>query len=76
MNSTAFPGSGEERERVRPNAFVAIRVPSQQIRERLEGVQEEMVRAEPLLESSMVSLSKLHLTLMVLRLATPEEEEK
>jgi hypothetical protein len=35
-----------------------------------------MVQAEPALGSAMVSLDKLHLTLMVLELGTKEQEER
>ena len=61
---------------MRPNAFVSVRVPSWFIRSNLQTVQEEMMREEPKLEPLMVSLLKLHITLMVLRLDTKEQEER
>lgn len=59
----------------RPNAFVSIRIPSSQIRSKLEEIQQAMVEFEPSLKSSMVSLDKLHVTLMVLKL-NQEDIEK
>ena len=61
---------------VRPNAFIAVRVASWRIRDKVQQVQEQMVKEEPLLQSSMVSLDKLHLTLMVLKLDSEKEEER
>ncbi len=62
--------------KVKPNAFVSIRVPSPLIKEQLQACQDEMVRVYPSLRCSMVSLEKLHLTLMVLKLGSREDEEK
>ncbi len=55
---------------------MSIRLPSSDIRANIERIQREMVVAKRGLESAMVSLDKLHLTLMVLRLDTEEEERK
>ena len=60
----------------KPNAFVSIRVPSQHIRDEIIACQEAMVEVEPALASTMVSLEKLHLTLMVMRLETEEQVER
>ncbi len=54
--------------RVRPNAFVAIRIPSLQIKEGLEKVQESVVKFDRRLKGALTSLNKLHLTLLVLTL--------
>ena len=56
------------------DAFVAIRISSPQIRSSLERIQNSMTAVESRLGAAMVSLDKLHLTLMVLRLG--EEEER
>ncbi len=61
---------------VRPNAFISIRIPSPDIKEKLTKLQDEMVKTNRYLRSSMVSLDKLHLTLMVMRLSNEEEEER
>ena len=55
---------------------MSIRVPSQHIRDEIIACQEAMVEAEPALASTMVSLEKLHLTLMVMRLETEEQVER
>ena len=61
---------------IRPNAFVAIRIPSWRIKSKLQELQEAMVESEPNLKSCLVSLNKLHLTMMVLRLNSEEEVGK
>lgn len=62
------------RPKMHPDAFVAIRISSPQIRSSLERIQSSITAAESRLSAAMVSLDKLHLTLMVLRLG--EEEER
>ena len=57
-----------------PDAFVAIRISSSEIRSSLERIQQSITSVESRLGPAMVSLDKLHLTLMVLRLG--EEEER
>ena len=64
------------RRNTRPNAFVSIRVSSPDVRAGIEKIQQEMVGKDRRLQSAMVSLDKLHLTLMVLRLESKEEEER
>ena len=63
-------------EKLRPNAFVSVRIPSVQIREKLKEVQDAMLSCERKLKSTFVPLEKLHLTLMVLRLEDTEMVEK
>lgn len=65
---------GARPKKQHPDAFVAIRISSPQIRSSLERVQSSMTAVESRLGAAMVSLDKLHLTLMVLRLG--EEEER
>lgn len=55
---------------------MAIRINSSLVRENIEKVQQEMVKRDQRLEPLMVSLDKLHFTLMVMRLSTTEEEER
>ncbi len=62
--------------RVRPNAFVAVRIPSVQIRKGLESVQGAVVSFDRRLKDSLTSLDKLHLTLLVLRLGDNDDIEK
>ena len=64
---------GAQPKKQHPDAFVAIRIPSPQIRSSLESIQSSMTAAESRLGAAMVSLDKLHLTLMVLRLGEVEE---
>ena len=64
------------RSNTKPNAFISIRVPSQDVREQLKSCQDEIVRFNPALDSTLVSLDKLHLTLMVIRLDGEEMEER
>ena len=56
-----------------PNAFVSIRIPSAEIRDKLGKIQRAMVAYDKTLQSTLVSLDKLHLTLFVLRLDSEEE---
>lgn len=62
--------------RVRPNAFVAARIPSLLIREGLRSVQEAVVKYDRRLKDSLTSLDKLHLTLLVLNLPDNEDIER
>lgn len=59
-----------------PNAFVSIRINSPIIKENMKKVQQEMVVRDSRLKPLMVSLDKLHLTLMVMQLKNKEEEER
>lgn len=61
--------------RIKPNAFVAIRITSP-IGHKVKQVQDEMVRADRSLQSTMMPVEKLHVSLMVMKLATHEEEER
>ena len=56
-----------------PNAFVSIRIPSAEIRDKLGEIQRAMVAYDKTLQSTLVSLDRLHLTLFVLRLDSEEE---
>lgn len=56
-----------------PNAFVSVRIPSAEIRTKLGEVQQAMVAHDKMLQFTLVSLDKLHLTLFVLRLDSEEE---
>ncbi len=62
--------------RVRPNAFVTVRIPSVQIRKGLESVQGAVVRFDRRLKDSLTSLDKLHLSLLLLKLADDAEIER
>ncbi len=59
-----------------PNAFVSVRIPSPQISEKIGEVQKGMLLSDKKLKSALVSLDKLHLTLMVLRLEGEEAVER
>ena len=59
--------------KITPNAFVAVRIRSSAVREKLEHVQQEMVNADRRMNRLVVSLDKLHITLMVTRLDTQEQ---
>ena len=57
-----------------PNAFVAVRISSENIRSSLDAVQKEMVRKEQALRYTLISLDKLHITLSVVRLEKQDQE--
>jgi len=59
-----------------PNAFVSVRIPSAEIRDKLEEIQEAIVARDNKLQSTLVSLDKLHLTLFVIRLESEAEVER
>ncbi len=59
-----------------PNAFVAVRVPSQHTRSKLQELQKAMVEIEPCLQSCLVPLEKLHITMMVLKLRNDQEIQR
>ena len=59
-----------------PNAFVSVRVPSPSIRRGLEEVQKWMVQHNAEVRSALTPLSKLHITLSVIRLENEEEQER
>ena len=60
----------------KPNAFVSIRIPSVEIRRKLQEVQDGMLARERRMKSNLVPLEKLHITLMVLRLEEGEAIER
>ena len=60
----------------RPNAFVSIHIQSPEVRTNVKKVQQEMVAKDRNLKSTMVSVNTLHITLMVLRLSSEEEERR
>ena len=72
-NWESVPASSNPRYQ-RPNAFVAVRVPSRHIREGLVAVQSGMVEKEKAVQSALTSLDKLHITLSVIRLKDGDEE--
>ena len=51
-----------------PNAFVAVRIPSANIRRKMESVQEALLAKDGSLKSAIASTAENHITLMVLRL--------
>lgn len=59
-----------------PNAFVSVRIPSAEIRDKLQEIQEAIVARDNKLQSTLVSLDKLHLTLFVIRLESEAEVER
>lgn len=58
----------EKPKRVQPNAFVSVRIPSSEIRGKLEEIQTAMLAKDNRLKRTFVPLPKNHITLMVLRL--------
>ena len=50
-----------------PNAFVSVRIPSAEIRGKMKEIQDAMLEKEKKVKSTFVSLNKLHITLMVLK---------
>lgn len=75
------PKTGKEKERPKklpPNAFVALRIPSPDIRAKVEEVQEALLAKDVRLKATFVSPAKNHITLIVLRIdhTVTEEIEK
>jgi len=60
----------------RPNAFVSIHIRSPEIRANVQKFQQEMVGRDRNLKSTMVSVNTLHITLMVLKLTSEEDEKR
>ena len=67
------PGKKSKPKRVSPDAFVAVRISSPSIRGSLELIQESLVEKNKKLKHTLVSLDKLHITMMVIKLGTDEE---
>ena len=68
--------SAKKSKKPLPNAFVSVRIPSAEIRDKLEEIQEAIVARDNKLQSTLVSLDKLHLTLFVIRLESEAEVER
>lgn len=59
-----------------PSHFVSIQVTNQEIHKKIGEIQEMAVKENSLLKNALVNLSKLHLTLMVMRLEDEEQMER
>ncbi|XP_033645025.1 uncharacterized protein LOC117304596 isoform X2 [Asterias rubens] len=78
-STTAGAGDeGNERKtkRLAPNFFVAVQVSNPQIHEALRDVQQTVVSGDEKLKDAMVPIATLHLTIMVMHLATEEDVER
>ncbi|XP_038057746.1 uncharacterized protein LOC119729235 isoform X1 [Patiria miniata] len=77
-SSAAAGDEGSERKtkRLAPNFFVAVQVSNPQIHEALKDVQQTVVSGDEKLKDAMVPISTLHLTIMVMHLATEEDVER
>jgi len=60
----------------RPNYFLGVQVDNPQIAKTIQEMQEGIVKAKPLLKKAMIPLPTLHITLLVMHLATEDEVEK
>ena len=58
-----------------PNSFVSIRITSAEIKHNISMVQQEMIKMMPQMAEIIQNPSKLHITLMVLRLKSVEDIE-
>ena len=58
-----------------PNSFVSIRITSAEIKHNISMVQQEMIKMMPQMAEIIQKPSKLHITLMVLRLQSDEDIE-
>ncbi len=63
-------------KRPQPNSFVAVQISSSIIRQKLEEVQDAIVKYDNHLKKVLTSLKKLHITLMVIRMETDEDIER
>ena len=59
-----------------PNSFIAVRIPSAEIRGKIKLIQDAMLERQKKVKSTFVSLDKLHITLMVLRVDDEETLER
>ena len=57
----------------RPNAFVAVRIPSPDIRTKVEEVQRALLVKHESLESTFDPAARNHITVLVLQLNNPTE---
>lgn len=62
--------------RIRPNAFLSLRICSPVIRAGLKEVQDAMIERDEAMKDALTSLDKLHVTLSVIRLENAEEEAR
>ena len=63
-------------KRPKPNSFIAVRISSSVIKEKLQHVQEAMVDYDARLGQILTSLKKLHISLMVIRMETDDDIER
>ena len=61
---------------ITPNAFVGVRIPSDEIRAKIEEVQQMLLTKDQRLQPTFVATGKNHITLMVMRLDGQEEIER
>ncbi|XP_022091186.1 uncharacterized protein LOC110979566 isoform X2 [Acanthaster planci] len=69
-------GSEKKTKRLAPNFFVAVQVSNPQIHEALRDVQQTVLSGDEKLKDAMVPIATLHLTIMVMHLATEEDVER
>ncbi|XP_071494146.1 uncharacterized protein [Diadema antillarum] len=69
-------GDGGKQKRVAPNYFVAIQVCNPEIHKALHDVQQTVMAGDEKLKDAMVPIPTLHLTIMVMHLATDEEVDR
>ncbi|XP_041483679.1 uncharacterized protein LOC121430477 [Lytechinus variegatus] len=69
-------GDDKKQKRVAPNYFVAIQVCSPEIHQALHNVQQTVMAGDEKLKDAMVPIPTLHLTIMVMHLATDEDVER
>jgi 2'-5' RNA ligase len=67
------PDKKSKPKRDSPDAFVAVRISSPFIRGSLELIQKSLVEKNKKLKHALVSLDKLHITMMVIKLGVDEE---
>ena len=65
--------NGHQENLLRPNYFLCVRITEPQIVERLEALQESILKAAPQYDECCIKPAALHITLCTLRLETPEQ---
>jgi len=60
----------------KPNSFLSVRITSNEIKRNITLVQKEMVKQMPQMAELLQDITKLHITLMVLKLKSDDEIEK
>lgn len=65
-----------KRDKPIPNAFIALPIKSQGMRDQIEQLHHHMLQKDPKLKPLLIPLNRLHITLMVLKLDTQQDIDR